>query len=153
MEVTKSDIKKLIKNIKTDNFWNHFSCILKRNFSYNGEIQKNRIKIWKQGISFGAFYPIITLELNSQNHLINISNKINPIGKALHLLFPFSISALFISTLISDFEIVRFILLMLILLIFNAIYILVASKMYKYEKEELLRGIYEILKIETASEN
>lgn len=152
MEITKSDIKKLIQNIKTDSFWNHFLYVIKRDFSYSGEIQKNRIKVWKQGIWIGAFYPIFTFELNSQNHLINISDKLNPIGKVLYLLFPIGFSSILISTIISDFEIKKILLLTFIILTFLAIYILFTTKIYKYEKEELLKEIYEVLEIEIEDE-
>ena len=76
MEITKSDILKLIKNNKVDNFWNHFIYVVKRDFKPTGEVKENQIKFWKQGIWAGPFYPIYTFELNSQNHLINISNKL-----------------------------------------------------------------------------
>ena len=152
MEITKSDVIKLIQNIKTNSLWNHFLCIINRDFSYNGEIQQNRIIVWKQGIWIGAFYPIFTFELNSQNHLINISDKLNPIAKFFYLLFPIGFSSLFISTMISDFEIKKFLVLTLIIIIFTSIYVFVTTKIYKYEKEELLKEIYEILEIEVEDE-
>lgn len=148
MEITKSDIRKLIQNIKADSFWNHFMCVIKRDFSYNGEIQKSRIKVWKQGIWIGAFYPIFTFELDSQNHLISISDKLNPIGKFLYLLFPLCFSYPFISLIIIDFEIKKLLIFTLIALMVIAIYVLVATKIYKYEKGELLKEIYEVLEIE-----
>lgn len=149
MEITKSDIKKLIKNFKTDNFWNHFLCILKKDFSYNGEIQKNRIKIWKQSNWVGAFYPIFTFELNSQNHLINISDKLNPVGKIFYLLFQLSYISLFIPTIINDFKFKKFMVLLFIILTISIIFALITKKIYKHDTEELLKEIYEILEIET----
>ena len=152
MQITKSDIKKLIKNTKTDSIWNHFLCVIKRDFSYNGYIQKNKIKVWKQGIWIGAFYPIFTFELNSQNHLINISDKLNPIGKLLFLIFPIGFSSLFISTIVGDFEIKKFLLLTIILLIFIVFYTIITMRIYKFEKKEQLKEIYEVLEIETEDE-
>ncbi len=152
MEITKSDILKLIKNNKVDNFWNHFIYVVKRDFKPTGEVKENQIKFWQQGIWAGPFYPIYTFELNSQNHLINISNKLNPVGKILYFTFPLWYISLFIINIMDDFILREFIILLIIILVFSIIYFLITKKIYNYEKEEQLKEIYEILEIETEKE-
>ena len=152
MEITKSDILKLIENKKVDNFWNHFLYLIKRDFKPTGEVNKNQIKFWKQGIWAGAFYPIYTFELNSQNHLINISDKLNPIGKILFLLIPLGYISSFIFNIIDDFVLRKFIVLLIIIIVFSVVYFLIIKKIYNYEKEEQLKEIYEILEIEAEKE-
>ncbi|WP_148639126.1 hypothetical protein [Aquimarina longa] len=72
---------------KEDTFLNHLWNIFSRDFRPKGEIDRNEIKVWKQNLWNSAFYPIFKFELNTNNHLTNITSKLNPIGKTFIGLF------------------------------------------------------------------
>ena len=147
MKITKSDILKLIENEKSDTVWNHFLHVLSIDYKPTGEIQNNQIKIWRQGIFIGAFYPVYTFELNSENQLIKISDKLNPIGKILYLMLPLGFSFLFFSNVFGDFEYKKSLISVGIILIFVFAYIFISRKIYRFEKKEQLKQIYSILNI------
>ena len=97
MEVTKKDVEKLIELRKENTFLNHLWNVFSRDFRAKGEIGPNEIKMWRQHLWNMTFYPIFIFEFNANNHLINITDKLNPIGKAfiaiilcglLYLIFP-----------------------------------------------------------------
>ena len=83
MEVTKKDVKKLFKVRENNSFLNHFLNILKRDFEAKGEIGKDKIKVWQQNFWNTTFYPIFILEFNAHNHLTNIKDEMNPVGKTI----------------------------------------------------------------------
>ena len=152
MEITKSEILKLIVKRKTDSFWNHLLYVLSKDFKCNGEVKDAQIKVWKQGSFLGAFYPIYTFELNSQNNLTNISDRLNPIGKVLFALPPIVYVFLFIKTMITDFHLIRFIILLSLLLALGTFYFLLTRKIYNFEKQEQLNEIYDFLDIEVTDD-
>ena len=150
MKINRNDVQKLIQKLKDDNVWNHFLCVIKLDCNVNGHIQKNKINIWKQGIWNKAFYPIFIFEFNSQNHLIKITDKLNPIGRLLYLLFPISYSIFFFSIIINDFKIKKFLILMTVILTILILYFLITKKIYEYEKKVQLEAIFKIIdKIKT----
>ena len=87
MEITKKDIEQLIELKREDTFFNHLKTIYSFDFRPTGEIGRNEIKLWRQNSWNRTFYPIFRFELNANNHLINITDKLNPIGKTFILIF------------------------------------------------------------------
>jgi hypothetical protein len=148
LEITKKDIEKLIELRKENTFLNHLWNIFSRDFRAKGEIKRNEIKVWKQNMWNSVFYPIFTFELNSKNHLINISDNLNPIGKTIIYLFFAGISYLILPNLIYEFDLIRNWILVLALSFFFLIFISVLRKGYIMEKRNQLEEIYEKLEIE-----
>jgi hypothetical protein len=148
LEVTKKDIEKLIVLRKEDTFLNHLWNVFSRDFRPKGEIGRNEIKVWKQNMWNGSHYPIFIFELNANNHLTNIKEKLNPIGKTLIGLFSIGI-LYFISTFLpTDFASFGS---WLPILITSTLYLLLAfvmRKIYLFEKQNQLEEIFEILDIE-----
>ena len=104
MEITKKDIEKLIELRKENTFLNHFWNVFSRDFRAKGESGRNEIKVWSQNIWNVAFYPIFTFELNANNHLTNITDKLNPIGKTIVGIFLIGILYFIFTNLSTDFE-------------------------------------------------
>lgn len=152
MQLTKSDISKLVKVRKSDVFWNHFFYSLKKDYKVYGDIQKNTIKIWQKGNMTGAFYAVYTFEFNSKNHLIKTTDKLNVYGKLLRLLFPFAYFFHILSTALTDFEFKRFFIGISIFLILVLAFILLSDKIYQFEKKEQLNDFYTKLNIKTEEE-
>ena len=148
MEVTKKDVEKLIELRKESTFLNHLWNVFSRDLRAKGEIKRNEIIVWNQNMWNMTFYPIFTFEFNSDNHLINITDKINPIGKTiigivslwfLYLIFPNNPT---------EFNPIDSWQLTLIVAVFVFLVIWVARKIYRMERKNQLEQIYEILDIE-----
>ena len=148
MEITKKDVEKLIEIEKENSFLNHLWNIFSRDMRAKGEIKLNEIKLWNQNVWNMTFYPIFTFEFNSKNHLTNITDKMNPVGKAiigiatiwfLYLIFPK------IPTEFNLFDNWKWITLITIFVLLGVI---VSRKIYKIERKNQLEEIYEILDIE-----
>jgi len=149
MEVTKKDIEKLIEVKKENTFLNHLWNIFSRDMRAKGEIKLNGIKVWKQNMWNMAFYPIFTFEFNSNNHLTNITDKMNPVGKAI-----IGIATIWFLYLISPKKPTEFNLFdnwqwITLITVFVFLVVIVSRKIYKMERENQLEKIYEILDIET----
>jgi len=145
VKIAKSDILKLIDIEQNDTIWNHFIQILSKNYKTSGEIQNNCIKVWKQGNNIGALYPIYTFELNSENQLIKVSSRLNPVGKVLFLMLPVSFSFLFYNNIFGNFEYKKSLISIGIILVFLSVYILISFKFYRFEKKEQLKDFYTTL--------
>ena len=148
MEITKKDVEKLIEIEKENSFLNHLWNIFSRDMRAKGEIKLNEIKLWNQNVWNMTFYPIFTFEFNSKNHLTNITDKMNPVGKAiigiatiwfLYLIFPKK------PTEFNLFDNWKWITLITIFVLLGVI---VSRKIYKIERKNQLEEIYEILDIE-----
>lgn len=148
MEVTKKDVEKLIEIEKKNTFLNHLWNIFSRDMRAKGEIKQNEIKVWNQNMWNMTFYPIFTFEFNSNNHLTNITDKMNPIGKViigiatiwfLYLIFPKKPTEF---NLIDNWQWITLIMIFVFLVVF------VSLKIYKMEKKNQLEEIYELLDIE-----
>lgn len=87
MKITKKDIEKLIELEKRNTFLNHLWNVFSKDFKSKGEIGQKEVKVWKQNIWNGIFYPVFTFEFDDNNHLINITDKLNPIGKTFIRIF------------------------------------------------------------------
>lgn len=148
MEVTKNDVEKLIEMRTESTYLNHLWNIFSRDFRPKGEIGRNEIKVWKQNMWNATFYPIFTFEFNANNHLTNIADKLNPIGKTfigiatlgfLYLIFPKNLSGF---DFIGNWPIITFI------AVFVALIVLVARMVYRFEKKNQLEQILELLDVE-----
>ncbi|WP_438425529.1 DUF443 family protein [Aquimarina macrocephali] len=133
---------------KGDTFLNHLWNVFSRDFRPKGEIRRNEIKVWNQNLWNSAFYPIFKFELNVNNHLINITDKLNPIGKTLIGLFSIGILYFVLTNVSPDFDFLENWLPILIGSVFLLILITVFRKLYLFEKKNQLEEIYEILDIE-----
>lgn len=150
MEVTKKDVEKLIEVRKEDSFFHHFWNVLVYDFRPKGDIRPNQVKVWRQNLWNMTFYPIFTFEFNANNHLTNIKDEVNPIGKTfigllllgfLYLIMPKNLSGI---DFIEELPFIAFI------LIFASITAMVVRMVYRFEKQNQLEQIFEILDIEVA---
>ncbi|GAL70060.1 hypothetical protein [Jejuia pallidilutea] len=148
MEVTKKDVEKLIELRKENTFLNHLWNVFSRDMRAKGEIKRNEIKVWSQNMWNMTFYPIFTFEFNANNHLVKITDKINPIGKTIVGLFSIVILYFIFSNLSTDFDFLENWLPILIISVFLLIFISVFRKLYLSEKQNQLDEIFEILDIE-----
>lgn len=148
MEVTKKDVEKLIEMEKKNTFLNHLWNVFSRDRLSKGEIKKFEIKVWNQNMWNMTFYPIFTFEFNSNNHLTNITDKMNPVGKViigiatiwfLFLIFPKKPTEF---NPIDNWQWVTLIMIFVFLVVF------VSRKIYNMERINQLEEIYEILDIE-----
>lgn len=152
MQLTKSEISKLVKIKKANTFWNHFLYAFKKEYKINGEIKKSTIKVWQRTSMTGAFYPVYTFEFNFENQLIKTTDKLNPFAQLFRLLFPFTYFFPILSTSFTDFEFVRFFVGISIFLILTFACYLVSNEIYKYEKKEQLKEFYKTLGDKTKEE-
>ena len=148
MEITKKDIEELIEVRKENTFLNQLRNVFSRDFRPKGEIGWNEIKVWKQNMWNDTFYPIFTFELNANNHLTNITDKLNPVGKTIIGLFIFGFLYFVFPKnpteydFISNWPIIAFI------IVFASIFVLLARMIYRFEKQNQLEEIFEILDME-----
>ncbi len=148
MEVTKKDVEKLIELRKENTFLNHLWNIFSRNMTAKGEVSRNEIKVWRQNMWNLTFYPIFTFEFNANNHLINISTKLNPVGKMIIGFIIIGLIWLIFPKNLSDFDIFEKWQMATFLLVFSFLVVWVARKVYRFEKQNQLEQIFEILDIE-----
>lgn len=148
MEITKKDIEKLIELRKENTYLNHLWNVFSRDFRPKGEIGRNEIKVWNQSIWNVAFYPIFTFELNANNNLTNITDKLNPIGKTIVGLFLIGILYFVFTNLSTDFDFLENWLAILIASVFLLIFITIFRELYQSEKQNQLDEIFEFLDIE-----
>jgi|GEM_PF-894432 len=151
MEVTKSDIQKLVKVKNTDSFWNHLVCSFKKDYKIYGEIQKNKIKIWEISSFTGVFYPVYTFEFNSENELVKTKDQLNSFARFLHFLFPILMFFPLLSTAIMDFQIKKFLACISIFLILTFACYLMSRKIYLYNKKDQLTDFYQLLNAKSNS--
>ena len=148
MEITKKEVEELIELEEENTFSKHLKNVINRDFRKKGKISTNEIKYWKQGFWNKTIYPVFTFEFNNENHLINISDQINPIGKILNIIIFLPYSILFLIPIINDFEILknwRFISIFVVIL---ALSIILIKGVYKFEKQNQLEYIIEFLDLE-----
>ena len=148
MEVTKKDVEKLIEVRKRNSFFNHFWNVLVYDFRAKGEIGRNDITVWRQNMWNMTFYPIFTFEFNANNHLTKIKDEINPIGKTFIGFFSFGFLYLIFPKNLSDFDFIDHLPFASFILIFAFIIALVARMVYRFEKQNQMEQIFEILDIE-----
>ena len=148
MEVTKKDVEKLIELRKENTFLNHLWNIFSRDMTAKGEVSRNEIKVWRQNMWNLTFYPIFIFEFNANNHLINISTKLNPVGKMIIGFIIIGLIWLIFPKDLSEFDIFEKWQMATFLLVFSFLIVWVARKVYRFEKQNQLEQIFEILDIE-----
>tara|TARA_R110000823_G_C15897233_1_gene496591 strand:+ start:884 stop:1576 length:693 start_codon:yes stop_codon:yes gene_type:complete len=148
LEVTKKDVEKLIELRKENTFLNHLWNIFSRDMTAKGEVSRNEIKVWRQNMWNLTFYPIFTFEFNASNHLINISTKLNSVGKMIIGFIIIGLIWLIFPKNLSDFDIFEKWQMATFLLVFSFLVVWVARKVYRFEKQNQLEQIFEILDIE-----
>ena len=148
MEITRTDILKLIEERKTDSFETHLWSILKRDFKPAGEIGNREVKVWGMNFWNGFFYPIFQFDLNQEGHLIKISDRINPAGRLFFGLFCILTCIPWFYWVIDDFDLLEHWPQILTGIIFLGALIFIGLKIYKMEKEMQLKEIYELLEME-----
>ena len=151
MEITKSDIIKLIEVEKADSFFNHFLAIVTRDYRAKGEIKSSEIIVWSQSYRTGITYPIFTFKLNSKNNLIDITDRLNPVGRIFYLVFIGFLIFLFTPQDFTNVVWKDFWPFPVTVILFLAIFIIVMSRYYRFEKQCQLNEIFEILEIEVGS--
>lgn len=148
MEVTKKDIEQLIELRKGDTFLNHLKTVFSFDFRPSGEIRPKEIIVWQQNSWNRTFYPIFRFELNANNHLIDISDKLNPVGKSLIIIFLLGFLYLIFPENPSEFDfidnwpIATFICVMVIIVVF------VSRMVYRFHRKIQLEQIFEFLDID-----
>jgi len=148
VEVTKSDIIKLIEIEKRNTFINHFLTIIQDKNYFQGEIKSNKIFLWRQHFWNKTFYPVFTFELNSKNHLVNIRHRINPVGGIFYFVFVLSVLALFMPSGFSDIDWEIYYPVFLFGVILISLLALLITKIYRFEKKQQLHEIFDLLDIE-----
>jgi len=102
LEITKKEVEQLIELEEESTLLNHFLNVFSRDFRAKGEIKSDRIKLWRQGFWNMTVYPIFILEFNEENHLINITDRLNPIGKIFNVIIFLLLTFFIINHLIND---------------------------------------------------
>jgi hypothetical protein len=149
LEVTKKDIEQLIELRKDDTFLNHLKTIIIRDYRASGEVGRNQIKVWRQNMWNSTFYPIFYFELNPNNHLTNITAKLNPVGKTLIGILVLTLIYWIFPKNIAEFDFIDNWLNIILISVFVFIATFVFRKIYQHEKKNQLEQIFEILDIET----
>ncbi|WP_339917978.1 hypothetical protein [Yeosuana marina] len=135
--------------LKEENtFMNHLWTVISRDFRVKGEISSNKIKLWKQGFWSMSIYPIFTFEFNTENHLINITDKQNPIGKLFRIFFLLPLVIVVFAQIINGFDFIANLKFITLFGIIISLLILLTRKVYNYEKQNQLEIIYDLLDIE-----
>ncbi|MCR9265172.1 MAG: hypothetical protein NXH86_13530 [Flavobacteriaceae bacterium] len=96
----------------------------------------------------GFFYPIFQFDLNKEGHLVNISDRINPVGRLFLSLFCLLTCIPWFYWIFDDFDVLEHWPQILIGLIFLGTLILIGFKIYKMEMKMQLKEIYELLDME-----
>lgn len=152
MDITKTDIEKLIEVKENNTYRNHLSTVLSKDFVLKDEVKKKEIKLWRKSIWNRAFYPVFIFEFNSDDVLTNIKDELNPIGKTLIGILLIIIirwvylSGFRITDIIQNWK--SFVLLST----FCFLMIILFRKYYQLEKEDQIEKICEILIIEKKQE-
>nr|WP_199001351.1 hypothetical protein [Flavobacterium sp. ASV13] len=151
MELTKSDLQKLIQVQKENTFLNHFIFSLTKDYKTYGNIKKNKMNLWKSTGFTGSFYPVFSFEFDSEGTLIKITDELNPFAKFLRLLFPLFFFFPTLSTAFTDFQLKKFLICISIFLILSFASYLLSLKIYSYNKKGLLKDFYQVLNSTTKS--
>jgi hypothetical protein len=148
LEVTKKDIEKLIRLRKEDTFLNHLWNVFSRDFRAKGEIGRTEIKVWRQNMWNTTFYPVFTFELNANQHLINITSKLNPIGKSLIGIFIVGFLYAIFPKNPLEFDLFESWPIIAVISVFGIIFTLFWRMIYRFERQNQLDEIFEFLDIE-----
>ena len=148
MEVTKKDVEELIELRKENTFLHHLWNAFSGDMRPKGEVKLNEIKVWRQNMWNATFYPIFTFEFNANNHLTNITDKLNPIGKTFIGIIVIGLLWLIFPKDLSEFDLMENWQMATFLAVFAFLIVWIARKVYKNEKNNQLEQIYEVLDVE-----
>ncbi|MFI1745537.1 hypothetical protein [Thalassobellus sediminis] len=148
MEVTKKDIEKLIRLRKKDTFLNHLWNVFSRDLRQKGEIGRNEIKVWRQNMWNTTFYPVFTFELNANNHLVNITSKLNPVEKSLIGIFIVGFLYAIFPKNPLEFDLFESWPIIAVISVFAIIFSLFWRMIYRFERQNQLDEMFEFLDIE-----
>ena len=149
MEITKKEVEKLIELKEENTFINHLWTVISRDFRLKGEVGSNKIILWKQGFWSMNFYPIFIFEFNAEMHLVNITDKQNPIGKILSIVIFLPLVILIFNLIKNNFDLIANWKFLTIFGIFLSLCIFLIRKVYIIEKQNQLEKFYDLLDIET----
>jgi len=149
VEITKSDIIKLVEETKTNSFKTHLLTILKSDFQPAGEFENRKITVWRQNLWNRLYYPIFQFDLDKKGNLVNISDRINPVGKIFFCLFCIVTCIPWFYWIFNDFDLSAHWIQTFTGLIFLGTFILIGLQVYKIELQIQLNQIYELLDMET----
>lgn len=149
MEITKKEVEKLIEIKEKNTFINHLMTLISRDFRIKGEVSYNKITLWKQGFWSMNIYPIFIFEFNTEMHLINITDKQNPIGKILRIVILLPLAILIFAQIKNNFDFIGNWKFITLFGIFISLIILLTRKVYNFEKQNQLEMFYDLLDIET----
>jgi len=97
--------------------------------------------------NFG-FYPIFTFELDENNHLINISDELNPVAKTIIGILFIGAVGLIAYNFPPIAELKGYFVILSIVLIYAFLFVTVFRKIYVSEKQIQLDEIFDMLEIE-----
>lgn len=138
----------MIEKNEKDIYINHLWNVLSRDYRSKGEIMTHQIKFWKQGFWNKTIYPVFTFEFNNDNHLVNISDRVNPIGKTINLLISIMFSGVLLTMIINDHDLRTNFIFYFLFTVIVLIMVFLFKKVYTFEKNNQLELIYDLLDIE-----
>ncbi|UPZ15881.1 hypothetical protein [Flavobacterium humidisoli] len=147
MEVTKSDIQKLIEVQKNNTFSNHFICSIKKDYKIYGSIEKHKINIWKRTSLTGSSYSVYSFEFDSEDVLTKVNDKLNSFAQFSQLLFPLFFFFPLLSTAFTDFQIKKFLVCISVFLFLTFACYLVSRRIYLFNKKDQLTDFYQLINI------
>lgn len=149
MEVTKKDIESLIEIHRSDTYFNHFRNLFTRDWRPTGAIGINEIKIWNPNFWNSSFYPIFHFKFNDSDHLIDITDRLNPVDKTIAFLPMVGLCTAIIYGLVTqEYDRGIWLLIGLGIIVYCLLFLVLRSN-YRFEKEQQLEQIFEVLDIET----
>lgn len=152
MQILKDDVLRLIEKQMDNSFWNHLKYQLFGDFETCGNVDGNKIRLWKKDIVYSGNYSIFIFEFDKNNHLATISTENNPIRhKFITVIFIIFLGALLFLNGFDFRDMVHWLVTGFILLIFFLLR-LILNYGTNTCKEEQLNAIYEILEIEKDEE-
>ncbi|KAF2081332.1 hypothetical protein [Flavobacterium sharifuzzamanii] len=147
MEVTKSDIQKLIQVQKNNTFLNHFICSIKKDYKIYGNIEKHKIIIWQRTSWTGSSYSLYSFEFDSEGILTKVNDKLNPFAQYSQLLFPLFFFFPLLSTAFTDFQIKKFLACISVFLFLTFACYLFSRRIGLVNKKDQLTDFYQLINI------
>ncbi|KAF2342462.1 hypothetical protein [Flavobacterium tistrianum] len=147
MEVTKSDIQKLIQVQKENTFFNHFICSLKKDYKIYGNIEKHKIIIWQRTGWTGSSYSLYSFEFDSEDILTKVNDKLNPFAQFSQLLFPLFFFFPLLLTAFTDFQIKKFLACISVFLFLTFACYLLSRRIGLVNKKDQLTDFYQLINI------
>ena len=145
MEIKKRDIEQLIVVRKKDIFKHHLETIFTNNYEVTGDITSNEIKVWRQNAWNKTIYPVFSFQLNANDTLVNIKHKLNPVGKLLLGSLVLGLSFLICPKAFATIYLPNHWPIISIIAVALVIIALLVVVLYRFEKQNQLQEIFELL--------